>query len=120
MKLRNVFQVKETDNNLILKAIRCELQTDNQNVIYLEMHVKHDSHKTLLVKQMENPVIEFKNKKHIQMGLDQYYKFQMEIIKKDNNISIQNLNINFKISDKEIKDNFNRTNILTSHSSSIP
>lgn len=118
MQLKNVFQVKESDNNLTLKAIRCELQTENQNVIYLEMHVKNDKHKTLIVKQMENPVIEFKYKKHIQIGVDQYYKFEMEILRKNKNIFIENLNLNFKISDKEFKDHFSKTNILGSASSS--
>ena len=116
--MKNVFQVKESDNNLALKAIRCELQTDNQNVIYLEMHLKNDTHKTLVVKQMENPVIEFKYKKHIQVGVDQYYKFEMEIIRKDKNISIENLNLNFRISVKEIKDLFSKTNILSPSTSS--
>ena len=76
------------------------------------MHIKHDTHRTILVKQLENPVIELKYKKHIQLGLDQYYKFEMEIIRKDKNISIENLNLNFRISDKDIKDHFSKTNIL--------
>lgn len=76
------------------------------------MHMKNDTHKTLVVKQMENPVIEFKYKKHLQTGVDQYYKFEMEITRKDKNISIENLNLNFRISDKEIKDHFSKTNIL--------
>ena len=110
--------MKESDNNLILKAIRCELQTENQNVIYLEMHVKNDTHKTLVVKQMENPVIEFKYKKHLQIGVDQYYKFDMDISRRDKNISIENLNLNFRISNKETKDHFSKTNILGPSSSS--
>ncbi len=119
MNLKNVFQVKESDNNLSLKAIRCELQTDNSNVIYIEMHIKNDLHKSIIVKQMENNVIEFKYKKHIQVGLDQYYKMEIEIIRKDKNISIENLNMNFRISDKDIKDTFSRTNILEPGSTSI-
>jgi len=119
LNLKNVFQVKESDNNLSLKAIRCELQTDNSNVIYIEMHIKNDLHKSIIVKQMENNVIEFKYKKHIQVGLDQYYKMEIEIIRKDKNISIENLNMNFRISDKDIKDTFSRTNILEPGSTSI-
>lgn len=118
MNLKNVFQVKESDNNLTLKAIRCELQTENQNVIYLEMHIKNDPHKSIIVKQMENNVIEFKYKKHIQIGLDQYFKMEIEIIRKDKKISIENLNLNFRISDRDIKDTFTKTNILEPGSTS--
>jgi len=118
LNLKNVFQVKESDNNLTLKAIRCELQTENQNVIYLEMHIKNDPHKSIIVKQMENNVIEFKYKKHIQIGLDQYFKMEIEIIRKDKKISIENLNLNFRISDRDIKDTFTKTNILEPGSTS--
>lgn len=82
------------------------------------MHVKNDTHKTLIVNLMENPVIEFKYKKHLQIGVDQYYKFEMEIIRRDKNITIENLNLNFRVSDKEIKDHFSKTNILGPSSSS--
>jgi len=82
------------------------------------MHVKNDSHKIVLVKSMDIPVIEFKYKKHIQIGLEQFYKFEIEITRKDKNIHIENLNLNFKISDKEMKDHFSKTNILGLNSSS--
>lgn len=82
------------------------------------MHIKNDPHKSIIVKQMENNVIEFKYKKHIQIGLEQYYKMEMEIIRKDKNISIENLNLNFRISDKDMKDTFNKTNLLEPGSTS--
>ncbi len=110
--LKNVFQVKESDNNLILKAIRCELLTDNNNVIYIEMQIKQEKDKILIVKQIENQVIEFNYKKHIEIGLEQYHKFEIEVIRKDKNISIENLNLNFKVMDKEFKEQFNRANFV--------
>ena len=118
MNLKNVFQVKESDNNLILKAIRCELQTNNNNVIFIEMQTKQDRDKTVIVKKIENQVIEFNYKKHIQVGYEQFHKFEMEIIRKDKNISIENLNLNFKVMDKEFKEQFGRTNLLGNSSNS--
>jgi hypothetical protein len=74
------------------------------------MQIKQDRDKTLIVKQIENQVIEFIYKKHIEIGLEQYHKFEMEIIRKDKNISIENLNLNFKVMDKEFKEQFGRAN----------
>lgn len=82
------------------------------------MSVRQDRDKTVLVKQMESQVIEFNYKKHIQIGLEQYHKFEMEIIRKDKNISIENLNLNFKVLDKEFKEHFGKTSLLGSGTNS--
>lgn len=71
-----------------------------------------------IVMPLDTPVIEFRHKKHIQFGIDQYYKFELEIIQKEKNISIENINLCFKISERDLKELGGKTQGLLSSVSS--
>ena len=93
--------IKENDRNLKLKSLRCELLTDNGNVIYFEVNNKTEIDKVITIRNTETNVLKIEHLKNIKIGSNQYYNFECEIMKIRDDIDIDNLNLRFVLQDNE-------------------
>jgi hypothetical protein len=75
--------------------------TNNANVLYYEINIRIDKDKILQIKTSQIDLLEFKYLKKIKIGMNQFYNFECEIIKKDSDIEIDNINLKFTIIGEE-------------------
>jgi hypothetical protein len=104
--------IKESDKNLKLKSVRFEILTPQENSIYFEMDIKSDKEKIVNLKNLTSNILEFDYKKNIDIGLEQYYNFDCELIKKDPVVQVDHILLKFFLTDEG-----DPTKSMSSHSS---
>jgi hypothetical protein len=88
--------IKDSDKNLKLKAIRCELQNANDNVLYFEIDLsKIQKQNVIQVRQPPSEILEFKYQQANKIGINQFYNFECFLTKKVEDLEIDNINLRF-------------------------
>ncbi len=93
--------IKDTDKHLRLKIFRFELF--GQNNIILEHPFPVNKEKVIHISTHDNDILEFNYKKNHYAGVDQYYNFVCELIKKEENIEVETVRIKYSILDDTTK-----------------
>jgi hypothetical protein len=76
------------------------------------MDIKSEREKIVNLKNLSSNILEFNYKKNLEIGLEQYYNFDCEVIKKDPGVQVDHLLLKFFLTDEG-----DPTKSMVSHSS---